>query len=279
MKGVTNNDIENLSDISFDDYESLVSDIKRMTTTICKFDYFKYFLSWKISLMELTSDYIAMNFLIIAYLIFKAMDYPTNGAAAKQFGKNCFMIWDQLIFEYLSGVWKSSSDARIHNNIENINAAITPLPLDKWENLLDEIFRNSSINGKEIKSQNDCKALLYHLYCLNQLYAPNAEAFDIDHIIPQEKFKASVIVGKEKIVHNILNLGILPKGDNIKKSSYVLSQIVDQSAKDLITRYEFIEQDDFLIFSNVSNYELMFKKRKKILMHIFQRKRTDLLNN
>ena len=278
MSGVSNNDIENLSNISFDDYETLVSNIKRMSTTIYKFDYFKYLLSWRISLMELTSDYIAMNFLILAYLNFKAMDYPTNGSAAKQFGKNCFMLWDQLIFEYLNGVWKSSSDARIHNNIEN-TGPIAPLPFEKWESLLGEIFNSSTINGKVIKSQNDCKALLYHLYCLNQLYAPNAEVFDIDHIIPQEKFKTSVIVGKEKIVHNILNLGILPKGDNIKKSSYVLSQIVDQSAKDLITKYEFIEQEDFLAFSNVSNYELMFEKRKKIIMDIFKRKRTDLLNN
>ena len=82
---------------------------------------------------------------------------------------------------------------------------------------------------------------------------------DIDHIIPGSLFNKSTLDNKDSIKDNILNLGFLPKDDNISKSNKRLSEIKhNQWLVDQVIKYEFIELNDFNKYSNINNYEEMF---------------------
>ncbi len=281
VDGVNNDFVDKFGDDPLSSYEDTINNIKRMLETLKKFQYFKYFLTWKSNLMTLTSDYVAMDFIILAYRDFMKNGQPISGIPAKQFQKRCFILWDKLIYEYFTGVWRSSSDARIHNNIVNLEDSPKPLEDSKWLSVLDEIFTKNMINGKKIKSHNDFKVLLYHMYCLMSMESPSGDKIDIDHIIPQAKFDASMIEDKEPVKHNLLNLGILSKDDNVKKSNFTLNQVTENWMKDQIAKYEFIPNDreTFEFFSDISNYQQLFDLRRPIIEKAFTTMRNNLLNN
>ncbi len=91
------------------------------------------------------------------------------------------------------------------------------------------------------------RPLLFHFYALNQIQGPgNMFKIDIDHIIPGSLFNKSTLDNKDSIKDNILNLGFLPKDDNISKSNKRLSEIKhNQWLVDQVIKYEFIELNDF----------------------------------
>ena len=233
--------------------------------------------------MEITSDFIAMNFLILIYKNWVASGKPLGyNVQTKKFEKECIILWDRLIYEYIQLVWKGSSDSRIKNNIADLNANFEPVSIEAWEKLLNEIFTSSTINGGDI-SDKYMTALLYHFYCLNNQAAPDSYlgSYDVDHIIPQALFDNSQIPRKNIIKNNILNLGLLPTNENISKGKKRLCQIDDTWLKDQIEKYEFIENnlETYDKFSNVTNYQELFDLRKPIILAAFKEKRTDLLNN
>ena len=265
------------------DINSLAHDIKHILSLLAQNSYFKYFLSWKTSLMGITSDFIAINFLILIYKNWVNSGKPMGyNAQTKKFEKDCFILWDRLIYEYVRLIWKGSSDSRIKNNIENIADNFVPISTENWESMLKEIFSNSTINGNDI-SFSYMPALLYHFYCLNSQAAPDSHlgTYDVDHIIPQSLFENSQIPRKNVIMNNILNLGVLPTNENISKGKKRLTQIDDAWLKTQIEKYEFIanDLDTYSKFSNVSNYQELFNLREPIFLAAFKEKRTDILNN
>lgn len=284
--GVKKESIEELSKASLNwssDIETLIYDFQNMFKLISSFDYFKYLKSWNITIMELTSDAIALDFIIIAYKDWCRKGKPIGDTKAKQFQKNCFILWDRLIFEYINKQWRGSSDQKIANNIvllKNETDLFVPIHMDKWRNILeDQIFEYSSIENVDI-SMVTMKPLLYHFYCLMQIQGPDTSYdIEIDHIIPQTLFNESTISRKEVIQNNILNLGLLPKDENVAKSNKKLILIDSQWLKDQIAKYEFITENKFLEYSNVNNYQNMFYDRKDIFLEAYTTKRSDILNN
>lgn len=284
--GVKKESIEELSKASLNwssDIETLIYDFQNMFKLISSFDYFKYLKSWNITIMELTSDAIALDFIIIAYKDWCRKGKPIGDTKAKQFQKNCFILWDRLIFEYINKQWRGSSDQKIANNIvllKNETDLFVPIHMDKWRNILeDQIFEYSSIENVDI-SMVTMKPLLYHFYCLMQIQGPDTSYdIEIDHIIPQTLFNESTISRKEVIQNNILNLGLLPKDENVAKSNKKLILIDSQWLKDQIAKYEFITENKFLEYSNVNNYQNMFDDRKDIFLEAYTTKRSDILNN
>lgn len=149
-----------------------------------------------------------------------------------------------------------------------------------WENLLrDQIFDNSTIESTPISSSL-MKPLLYHFYCLCYIQAPDTVYdLEIDHIIPQTLFKESSIPNREIIKDNILNLGILPKDDNVAKSNKKLILIDSQWLKDQIKKYEFISEEKFQEYSDVNNYEKMFNEREDVFLEAYGEHRDKIINN
>ena len=81
------------------------------------------------------------------------------------------------------------------------------------------------------------------------------------------------------IQNNLLNLGLLPKDENVAKSNKKLIMIDSQWLKDQIVKYEFIAESKFGDYSNVNNYQTMFDDREKIFLDAYTIKRNDILNN
>ena len=270
-------DLVNHIDWSRNQIEGIVNDIN-IILKLLDTSYFNFFKSWKTSLMELTTDGIALNFLILIYKRWVELEKPMgHNQTTHGFQKDCFVLWDKLIYEYLTFLWKGSSDSRIKGNIENLNDNFNAIQTDSWTTLLNDIFENKYTDIK----LSYMKPLLYHFYCLNGLSREGQDSYDVDHIIPQTLFQGSQIPRKDVVKDNILNLGLLPKRENCSKGNRRLIEITDEWLRDQIRRYEFIEYDfeRYEKFSNVTNYAEMFELRKPIIIRAFTEKRTNVLNN
>ncbi len=284
--GVKKESIEELSKTKINwssDIENLIFDMKNMLKLISSFDYFKYFKSWNATIMELTSDAIAMDFIIIAYKDWCRKGKPVGDSKAKQFQKNCFILWDRLIYEYIFKQWRGSSDQKLANNIVALDSekdSFDPIPKDKWLAVLkDQIFENSTIDIQDI-SMAMMKPLLYHFYCLKCIQGPDTSyGIEIDHIIPQTLFNESSIQRKDVIQDNLLNLGLLPKDENIAKSNKKLSMIDSSWLEDQIEKYEFIPKEKFKDFSNINNYQELFEYRQGIYIEAYSTFRDNYINN
>ncbi len=285
--GIKKEDIEALSKVSnlnwSSDIENLVYDFKNMFKLIASFDYFKYFKSWNSSMMELTSDAVALDFIAIAYKDWCRKGKPLGDSKVKQFQKNCFILWDKLIFEYINKQWRGSSDSKVAYNILNLNSEpeiFIPIPEHKWNSILeDQIFAESSIESTDI-SMAMMKPLLYHMYCLRSIQGPDTSyEIEVDHIIPQTLFNESTIPRKGIIQDNILNLGLLPKDENVAKSNKRLILIESRWLKDQIQKYEFIPEEKFSEYSNVANYQEMFNMRSTIILDAYTLQRRNILHN
>lgn len=286
-KGVKKEDIEKLGrDTGIDwniQIEEVIHDLILMLKVINDIDYFKYMKSWNVNIMDMTSDAIALNFCIIMYLDWKRKGGPLgNNSRTTKFQKNCIILLDKLIFEYVHRKWRGSSDSMIASNISSFGSeaeVFSPVPKEEWNKLLfEDILKESAIDGFNV-SVKTMKPILYHFYCLKNLRGPDEHEIEIDHIIPQTLFEGSSIARKEVIKDNLFNLGLLPKKDNISKSDTKLMYIDNEWLKDQIEKYEFIAETDYRKYSNVNNYEELFSMRKAYFEEVFMELRDNIINN
>lgn len=285
-KGVTKEDIDKLSKnktINWDtDIEKFINDINLLAKIILSFDYFKYLKSWQGSIMNLLSDAVALNFLILTYEDWKRKGSPVgNDKTAKMFQKNCYILLDKLIFEYVTRQWRGSSDSKIAQNIKSFSSEpeiYTEVQEEKWKSLLEEINDSNSI-GREKINQGLMTPILYHFYCTRKIQGPNTdETIEVDHIIPQSSFTSSSIKDKT-IQHSLFNLALLPKRENISKNNKRLVEITDQWLKDQINKYAFIEEKDYPIFSDLANLEQLKTYRSAFFTNNFIEDRNKILLN
>ena len=291
QKAVTKDDIEALGkniNINWDlEAEQFLTDLKNMLHIISSIPYFQFLKSWKTSIMEITSDTIALDFLLEMYFDWKRKNKPMgNGSQTAKFQKNCIILLDRLIYQYINLQWRGSSDSRIKRNIENLLKSDTPdmfVPISKteWENTLNRIRNDLNVSDNNNISYATMKPLLYHAYCLMSISGPDSQyGIEIDHIIPQSIFKQSALPQKDLIQHSLFNLGLLPKKENVSKGDERLKNIEDEWLKNQIINYEFIPLDKFEEFSDVNNYSTMFDHRKATFFEkAFGEKRDYLLNN
>jgi hypothetical protein len=283
--GVRKEDIESLGKADNDlgaRYEEMILNFRSMLKLIEETNYFQFLNTWGKSIMELTSDAIALNFFILLYKDWERKGQPIgSGSPAKKFQKNAFILYDKLLYEYLTKQWRGSSDSKIANNIASIDAnpdVIIPIPKIKWKELLSEIFEKSTIDGDDIKL-NSMTSLLYHFYCIKSIQGPGSMyTIEVDHIIPQTLFSQSTIDRKEIVMDNLLNLGLLPKKDNISKSNKRLTHVEDTWLKSQIQKYEFIEEVDYPKVSDINNYKIIFEERCKLFYEAFSELRDKILN-
>ena len=286
-EGITKDDIDALGKASSDwssESDSLVKTLLDIIRLIEDFSYFNYFKSWNTSIMELTSDAIALNYLLLLYFDYIRKGKPIgHSTKTKQFQKNCFILWDSLIYEYIRKQWRGSSDSMIARNIKDIKTntdMFNPIDKQKWLDLLSDISKNSKIEETNV-SIPLMKPILYHMYCLAGMRGPDNSPYpiEVDHIIPQYLFKSSTLENKDIIQDNLYNLGLLPKKDNISKSNCKLNEITNTWLKDQVEYYEFISKDSFEKYSDLNNYRKLFDERKKRFDMAFGPNRDFLLNN
>lgn len=285
--GVTKDSIDSLGknkEISWNTkFEQTVTELNQLHKLILSYDYFKYLKSWRFEISSHLSDAIAPNFTILAYKDWERKGKPIgNDSKMKQFQKNCFILIDLLFYEYITKMWRGSSDSRIANNITNfkkIDESLEPLSIKKWKSLLAEIFEYQNIDGVKI-NQKMMEPLLYHFYAISKIQGPDSNyKIEVDHIIPQTLFKNSRIPNKEALMHSPFNLAFLPKDENISKSNKRLIEISDQWLKDQISKYTFIPESKYEEYSDLNNHEELKKYREELILEAFTKKREYILNN
>lgn len=286
--GVKKDDIDNLglnNSINWDiDYEIIISELNTVFKLVQSSTYFKFLNSYRFSLMDNLSDAITLNFILLLYNDWKRKGKPIgNDSNVKTLQKNAFILLDNLIYEYITRQWRGSSDGLIARNIVNFNqqpALLQNLSKEKWKNLLDELFINNSIEGVKLSSKKILEPVLYHYYALNFIQGPDSNySIEIDHIIPQALFKSSSLIDKDSLQHNLFNLAVLPKDENISKSNKRLVEITNDWLRTQITKYTNIDQSQFEEYSNLANIQSFQKFRTKYYYETFDKKREDYLLN
>lgn len=267
------------------DYETLIKDLSVVLQLIRSSDYFRFLDSWRVSIHELTSLGCALNFILVSYTLWLNSGKPIgNNSTVRIFIKNCFILWDKLIYEYVNRQWSGSMDSKIANYIERVRNnnkdVFEPIAKEKWNQLLTDIFERSKIGDSDVK-QELMEPLLYHYYCLSGISGPDTKcAIETDHIIPKSKFKeATDLPQKELIQDNLFNLALLPKNENISKSDKTLRVIESEWLIQEIEKYEQISRDRFNHYSDIQNYKDLFRERKAHFDNAYGQKRSNLLNN
>ena len=285
--GVTKDDIDKLGrnkKIQWEiEFEEFINDLNTVSKLLLSSDYFKYLKSWKFTLMNFLSDAIAINFVLLTYEDWVRKGKPIgNDQRVKQLQKNAFSILDQSIYEYVTREWRGSSDSKISKNISELKSkqeVITPISKNKWKDLLNEVIESNSIDNNDI-NQGVMQPILYHFYAISKIQGPDTNHnIEVDHIIPQSLFKNSTLPNKEVVVHNIYNLGLLPKDENISKSNKKLTEITNDWLIDQIEKYESIKLQDFRKFSDLNNLKELKELRGNIILNAFDKKRDNVLNN
>lgn len=285
--GVKKEDIDSLGkdkDIRWEiKFETIISELNDVHRIILSYDYFKFLKSWQFEVANRLSDAIALNFTILVYKDWVRKGKPKfNDSKIRQFQKNSFILLDTLIYEYVNQMWRGSSDSKIANNISSFDSrsdVFIQTSQERWIELLNEIFEYQTIDGSKI-TRALMEPLLYHFYALSEISGPDSKyKFEVDHILPQDLFKNSVINNKEVLVHSLFNLALLPKNENASKGKKRLIEITDSWLKKQIKEYTFISESEYAMYSDISNYKSLKQFREAIFLETFTVKREKILNN
>ena len=288
LGGITNNDVTALENpkkikINWDvDIDRLVRDLNAVIKLIEDHDYFRYLSRWNQSVMSLTTNAAAQEFLTILYLRWKDLGKPTkaNVGAGVTLCKEAVILFDRLIYEYCTKVWKGSSDSRLSGDIKNINDRLQPVKTQEWIDLLEELA-GGTYKGAEVKVDG-VKGLIYH-YCVLKKLLPVPKdidtVFEIDHIVAQNIFANSHAMVNTALKNSIANLSPLPKGKNIAKLDKPLNKIQDTWLIEEIRRYTGLLETDIDKYSDITNIEELCKQRMSYYREAFSSIRTSLLAN
>ena len=291
--GISKNHVTQLSDASSvnweQDPEKLLSDLNLMGKVLSADNFYKYMQSWKINIMDLMSDAIAINFVSITYKDWLRKEKPVgNSTQTNKFIKNSRVLFDSLVFEYITRQWRGSSDARVGENLKNFSTKgdlYEPILKVKWEQLLDEIIEKHEVLGTKAKQDGIDNTvmppLLYYYYILNEQQGPMGLNVTIekDHIIPRALFESSHVENKAILTNNLFNLCLLPKKENITKRDKRLVEITDAWLTDEIEKYSGIKRGDFIKYSNIENIQELKAERKAKLLEVLIDKRSNYFIN
>jgi hypothetical protein len=241
-------------------------DINRMMEVILHDDLFKFWESWHKSIMDQTSDAVAINFLLVLLKDWERKGRPVNPAAAQTnlFLKNARILLDRSVYEYVTKQWRGSSDSRIAGNLASIAAqgpSLDRIPDDRWNSLVHEVVDRGSIEGRSylLSTDRSIRLLLLYMYVVEEIDGPtepNTE-YDVDHIIPQAAFEAQGNPAIEPLKNHIANLALLPHRQNNSKSDRPLRSLTEAWLKRQVLKYEGISEADFSSYSEVSQFDAL----------------------
>ncbi|MDC0526384.1 DUF262 domain-containing protein [Euryarchaeota archaeon] len=275
---------------------------KKINTVIEKIrneEFFQFVNSWDdsygFSIKSIMSEAISINFLLLMVKDWENKDEPvnTNSGAQKKFRKNAIILFDRLIYEYLMGRWKGSSDSRITRNLENMNydsnGLFIPIENEAWKRLIDDVVEKGEINGEsylqDSQGKKVAKILLWYYYSLGNKAGPNKNdptirGIDIEHIIPQDAFATTTGNAKD-LMNNIVNLSFFPKKLNQSKNSRPLNIISSENEPWLVEQiktYSEISKDKFNDFYKDVHVVKLSDERGEKIKNVLIQKRNQLID-
>ena len=262
------------------DYESLITDINNLIDVLSTHDYFKVMKSWKQSLMSITSNTIALEFITIMYKRWDDIGKKTvDSSETKKLKREAVSLIDRLIYEYSNKMWRGSSDSKLASDVnkDNINSRITLISDEMWTALLASLAQGK-INDQAC-TMNLIKPILFHSKYLNKEYpSVTSDKYDLDHIYPQKLFKSNDNLN-QFLKDSLINLQILSSSANESKNDKQLSEITDSSIQNEIEKSSYIDKKDFIKYSNIDNIDDMSKLRLKKINEIYTTERSKIINN
>lgn len=229
-KGINKECLSDLAkdeEISWENIDDLVCDINNMGHTLLKSPFFKTLRSWNNSLMGITSDAVALNFVILMYEEWSCSK-KEGKYSESAFIKKAIALFDKSIYEYIKHKWRGSSDSKIADNISNFKKESTfePINYEYWDKLLDELVINDKIDEIKVKPAEP-KAVLYLYYMLSTITGPgfgcNSEP---DHMISQDQFDKGIGIDPNFNKENLANLCLLSSEDNKAKGKKTLAYLI-----------------------------------------------------
>jgi hypothetical protein len=257
----------------------------------------KFWKTWDVSLAGLASDAVAMNYLLVLLKDWERKGYPRSpGRKRDAFQKNITILFDRMVYEYVIGRWRGSSDSRVARNLKALDegdphAVFNPVPDEDWARLIKGVIDDGAIEGESYTAAKNApatiKLLLYYYYCLAGIQGPDTE-IDIDHIIPRRLF-GSLAPAKSAeltpLVNNMGNLALLPKDDNVAKRDSTLCEIeasiADQGKRkwliSQIETYEGIREGDFPKYCRAEDVTALIEVRGRRFKEVFTSTRQGMI--
>ena len=284
LGGISSNVVSNLekcNTFNWDtDYEPLIRDLNDLIAVISQHDYFKTLKAWKQSIMGITSNTIALEFITIMYKKWLSIGKSTvDSSETKKLRMDAVVLLDKLIYEYSNKMWRGSSDSKLAADVkdENISSRLEKVSFENWKSLL-ETMANGIVNDQPC-TMNLVKPILFHSKYLNKEYpSVSSELYDLDHIYPQKLFKANKSLD-QNLKDSLTNLQILSKKSNEIKNDKKLNDISDIEVIDEIVKSSYIQPEDFNNYSDVVNLDKLKDYRLQKILNIYGDERTSIINN
>lgn len=281
MSSIHVNELEKKEDsIKWDsDIDTLIDELNTVCHILQDDTFFKFYLSWKKPVAKLLGNAIALEFLTIVWLDWKKKGCPyTVSAHSKAVQRDARILFDKLIFEYATRTWRGSGDSKMSYDIKNWEKRIVAVEAADWKNFVVQAC-SGNYNGQRT-TKKVLTPVLYYYYSIKHLSPGNSIdiGIDVDHIMPEEKFKDNAMVD-QALKESLINFALLPKKDNIKKGSKALNEITNDWLKQQIETYEEIERKDFDLFSDITKIGKLQDHRKALFLEAFDSKRSSLLAN
>ncbi len=273
--------LENNQEINWNlNIDELISDINSICQVLFNHNFFKYLGSWKKPISKLLGAAIVLEFITIIYKDWYEKGCPTAASAAsRSFQRDAIILFDRLVYEYATGIWRGSGDSKMASHIANWKNRISPIETSQWEKLLIDAC-SGQYNGQQIAFKQ-LIPILYYRNTLDKKIPHTVDediSFDIDHIIPQAKFSNNNLVDP-LMKDSLTNLAILPSKDNESKNDKALNEITDTWLRTQIVEFSGIKEQDFEKYSDITNIEELKKDKITEYLTVFKTKRNSVMSN
>lgn len=163
------------------------------------------------------------------------------------------------------------------SDIKNWKQRVTPVDSEDWKNFITGACMGN-YNGQDTTIKI-LKPVLYYYYVITNCSPINQVnvSFDVDHIIPKERFVGNNMVA-QTYRDSLINLALLPTKDNISKKAKALNEITDSWLKLQISTYTGIKEAEFEQYSDIANISLLYNARSKLFTTAFTSNRTTALS-
>ena len=256
-QGMSNKQVSELEQDESIKWESDVDELLQQLNTVCSIlladTFFKFYQSWKRPITKLMGNAIALEFLTIMWLDWKDRGCPsTVSGETKALQKDARILFDKLVFEYATKTWRGSGDSKMSSDIKNWKQRVTPVDSEDWKNFITGACMGN-YNGQDT-TVKILKPVLYYYYVITSCSPINQVnvSFDVDHIIPKERFVGNNMIA-QTYRDSLINLAFLPTKDNISKKAKALNEITDSWLKLQISTYTGIKEAEFEQYSDIAN--------------------------
>ena len=256
-QGMSNKQVSELEQDESIKWESDVDELLQQLNTVCSIlladTFFKFYQSWKRPITKLMGNAIVLEFLTIMWLDWKDRGCPsTVSGETKALQKDARILFDKLVFEYATKTWRGSGDSKMSSDIKNWKQRVTPVDSEDWKNFITGACMGN-YNGQDT-TVKILKPVLYYYYVITSCSPINQVnvSFDVDHIIPKERFVGNNMIA-QTYRDSLINLAFLPTKDNISKKAKALNEITDSWLKLQISTYTGIKEAEFEQYSDIAN--------------------------